>query len=194
MSDPTPPPSDPTPEPRRQGPQDNWPDFSVPATGGNGPAPPTGPGPQQPGPGQPPPGYGQQPGPGYPPPGYAQPGYGPGGPAYGPGPEGDDTTLAMIAHLGGIIAGFIPALVIYLIKKDTGSPWVRKHATEALNFQITMTIASMIAGILCLALIGFVLLPALWVINIVFCIIAGMAAGRREIYEYPGWCRFAIIS
>ena len=215
MSDTTPPPPEPAPEPptnltpRPQGPQDNWPDFSGSATDGTGPAPPTGPGPQpgpgpyagygRPGPGYQQPGYGQPPGygqagPGYPPPGYGQPGYGPGGRAYGPGPQGDDTTLAMLAHLGGIIAGFIPALIIYLIKKDTGSPWVRNHAAEALNFQITMAIASMISTVLMFLLIGFILLPAVMVINIVFCIIAGVAANRGESYAYPSWCRIKMIN
>lgn len=100
--------------------------------------------------------------------------------------------MAMLAHLGGIIAGFIPALVIYLIKKDT-SPYVRKQAAEALNFQITVAIASFVSGILMIVLIGFILFPVVWILNIVLCIMAGLAANRGEIYEYPSWCRIKMI-
>jgi len=101
--------------------------------------------------------------------------------------------MAMLAHLGGILFGFVPALIVYLVKKDT-SPWVRKHSAEALNFQITVAIASFVSGILSIIIIGFFLLIAVWVINIILCIIAGMAANRGEIYEYPGWTRFKMVS
>ena len=164
---PSTPPSEPPQARRPPKPDDNWPDFSTPP-----PAPPTGPG--------------------YPPPhpGYGRPAWGPGGPPP-PNPQ-EDRTLATIAHLGGIIAGFIPSLIIYLVKRDT-SPWVRKQAAEALNFQITVTIASFISGILMIVIIGFVLIVVVWVLNIVLCIIGGVAANRGEIYEYPAWTRIKMI-
>ncbi|HEY3685673.1 MAG TPA: DUF4870 domain-containing protein [Streptosporangiaceae bacterium] len=182
----------PTPEPPREppktprpNPDDNWPDFSASATGG-GAAPPTGPG-------QPPP---PRPGPG---PGPGGPGYGPpaGPPPWQGGPPpssvGDDRMLATLAHIGGIVAGFIPALIIYLIKKDS-SPYVRKQAAEALNFQITVTIASIVSAILIVVVIGLLLVMAVWVINIVFCIIAGVAANRGDDYEYPAWTRIKMVT
>lgn len=145
----------------------------------------------QPGPGYPPQqGYGQ---PGYPPPGYGQPGYGPGGPQ---GPQqGDDRQMALFCHLGGILFGFLPALIIYLVKKDQ-SPWVRKHAAEALNFQITMAIAMFVSGILTAVTLGilFPLIFVVWILDIVYCIIGCTAANRGEIYEYPGWMRIKMVS
>jgi hypothetical protein len=187
----------PTPEPPREPPKtprpnpgDNWPDFSASETGG-GAAPPAGP---------------AQPPPGRPGPGPGGPGPGPGGPGYGPpagpppwqgGPPpssvSDDRMLATLAHIGGIIAGFIPSLIIYLIKKDS-SPYVRKQAAEALNFQITVTIASIVSTILIIVVIGLFLVMAVWVINIVFCIIAGVAANRGDDYEYPAWTRIKMVT
>ena len=51
----------------------------------------------------------------------------------------DDKTMGMIAHLSGIVTGFIGPLVIWLINKDkSDKAWVIEEAKEALNFQITV--------------------------------------------------------
>ena len=55
-------------------------------------------------------------------------------------PSIDDRNLAMLAHLLGIVSGFVGALIIWLIKKDQ-SAYVDEQGKEALNFQITMLIA-----------------------------------------------------
>src|SRR5262245_21251917 len=63
---------------------------------------------------------------------------GPGMAMYGPG--GPNKTLATVAHLGGLVGGFVTPLVVYLI--DGGKDrFVRHNAAEALNFQITELIA-----------------------------------------------------
>jgi hypothetical protein len=54
-----------------------------------------------------------------------------------------------------------------------------------LNFQITMTIAVLIALALMCVVIGFVVLPALIVVDLVFVIIAGVRANAGERYRYP---------
>ncbi len=99
-------------------------------------------------------------------------------------PSKDDCNIAMIAHLLGIFTGFIGALVIWIVKKDE-APFIGEQAKEALNFQITILIASFVAGLLCLVLIGFLLIPVVVVVNLVFCIIAGLAAAKGENYRYP---------
>jgi uncharacterized Tic20 family protein len=98
-------------------------------------------------------------------------------------PSSDDKTMAMIAHLGGII-GFIPPLIIWLIKKDQ-SPFVNDQGREALNFQITMLIGWMVCIVTSFLFIGFFLIPVLMVANLVFCILGGLAAQRGEAYRYP---------
>ncbi|SEF68695.1 hypothetical protein SAMN05444920_101375 [Nonomuraea solani] len=137
-----------------------------------------------PGYGQPPPGYGpapqQYPGQAYgPPPG--QP-YIPG--RYGPRPGSDDTTMAMLSHLLGLLVSFVGPLVIYLMKKDE-SPYVRDQSAEALNFQITMFIGYAVAGILSIIIIGIFLLPVIWVLSLIFHIQAALAANKGENYRYP---------
>ena len=99
-------------------------------------------------------------------------------------PSTDDRNLAMIAHLLGIVSGFIGALIIWLIKKDQ-SEFVSDQGKEALNFQITMLIAFMVSWILMFVLIGLLLMPLLLIANLVFCILAGVAASKGERYRYP---------
>lgn len=96
----------------------------------------------------------------------------------------DDKTMALLAHLLGIVLGFIGPLIIWLIKKDT-SAFVNDQAKEALNFQITILIAWVIAGVLCVVLIGFVLIPVIWLASIILSIMAGMAAKDGNYYRYP---------
>ncbi|MFG1612621.1 DUF4870 domain-containing protein [Nonomuraea wenchangensis] len=144
---------------------------------------------QQPG-SQPGYGYGQQPGYGYqqqPPPGYgyAQP---PGQPyvpgMYGPRPGSDDSTMAMLAHLLGLLASWIGPLIIYLVKRDQ-SPYVRDQAAEALNFQITMFIGYVVAAVLSVVFIGVLLLPVIWVLSLIFHVQAAIATNKGQRYRYP---------
>ena len=44
--------------------------------------------------------------------------------------------MALIAHFGILVAGFLPALIVYFIKKD--SLWVRKECAKVLNFMIIL--------------------------------------------------------
>ena len=59
------------------------------------------------------------------------------------------------------------------------------QAKEALNFQITVTIAMVISIILMIVIIGGILAPIVGVINLVFCIIAAVKANNGEAYRYP---------
>ncbi|MFI7108997.1 DUF4870 domain-containing protein [Nonomuraea sp. NPDC050227] len=137
----------------------------------------------------PPPGYGQPPGHGQAP-GYGQqPGYGyPAGPyvpgRFGPRRGSDDTTMAMLAHLLGLLVSWIGPLVIYLMKKDE-SPYVRDQAAEALNFQITMFIGYAVAIVLSIVLVGLLLFPIIWIVSLIFHVQAAIATNRGENYRYP---------
>lgn len=96
----------------------------------------------------------------------------------------DEKTMALLAHLGGIFFGFIPSLVIWLIKKDS-SPFIADQAKEALNFQITLMFGFIISFILIFIVIGIFLIWALAIANLVLCIVAGIKANGGEEYRYP---------
>lgn len=98
----------------------------------------------------------------------------------------DDMNLAMLAHLLGIVTGFVAPLVIWLMNKDkAGKEFVNDQAKEALNFQITLVIGYLISSILMFVLIGGLLFLVLMLANVVLSVLAAMAARKGEAYRYP---------
>jgi uncharacterized protein len=105
----------------------------------------------------------------------------------------DEKTWALIAHFGGIL-GFIPPLIAFLVKGPQ-SPTVRAHAAAALNFQIVMTAAYVVLVIV--RVCGAFFLPdivstllalattGVWIVAVVFAVIAGMKANQGQLYRYP---------
>ena len=81
-------------------------------------------------------------------------------------------------------ANIIGPLVVWLIKKDE-YPFVNDQGKESLNFQITMTVCGVVAFLLCFVLIGFLLLPAVILADVIMVIVAAVAANRGESYRYP---------
>jgi uncharacterized Tic20 family protein len=143
---------------------------------------------QQPYPGQQPyqqPYPGQQPyvAPGQPP--YAGQGYPP-QPYAAPVPmsESDQRLWATLTHISTLVVGFVGPLVAYLVLKDR-SPFLRESTTEALNFSITASLAVFVSSLLTIILIGYVLLPVVYIGALVLCILAAIAANKGEVYRYP---------
>jgi uncharacterized protein len=106
------------------------------------------------------------------------------------GPSAEERQWAMFAHLSalaGLVMPFgsiIGPLVIWLIKKDT-MPFVNDQGKEALNFNITVAIAAVVCGLLCIVLIGFLLLPVLVILWLVFVIVGTIKANEGTLYRYP---------
>jgi uncharacterized protein len=96
----------------------------------------------------------------------------------------DPRTMAMLAHALGLVAGFIAPLVILLMagKQD---PFVRHNAAEALNFHITLFVATIVSVALLCVVVGFLLLPLVIVAAWVFQIQGALAAGRGQWWKYP---------
>lgn len=101
----------------------------------------------------------------------------------------DARTWAMLCHLLAIFAGFLAPLIIWLIKKDE-DPFIDNQGKEALNFQITVAIAMVVSWLLLFVVIGCFLMPAVWIVDIVFCILATIKANSGELYRYPISIRF----
>lgn len=103
----------------------------------------------------------------------------------------DEKTWSTLTHLGGLLVtllappfGFAAPLIAFLVLKDRG-PFVRAHTLAALNFQLTVTIAYVVGGILSFVLIGLPIVAAAFVLNIVFGIIAAVKANQGQWYTYP---------
>ena len=115
--------------------------------------------------------------------GYSTPAPAGGLPYAGPAPTPEERTLGMLAHLLGVF-WFIGPLIIWLIKKDQ-SPFVDDQGKEALNFQLTLLIADVIGIATSFICIGLVILPIVWAVRIIFCILGAVKAYQGVAYRYP---------
>jgi uncharacterized Tic20 family protein len=97
----------------------------------------------------------------------------------------DERTWAMLAHLGPLaMMGFIAPLII-LLTKGQESPYVRHHAAQSLNLQITLMIALLPSFILMFVFIGICLIFPLIVTAMVFQIVGAVKAYNGERYVFP---------
>ena len=107
----------------------------------------------------------------------------------------DQRNWAMFTHFSallGIVSGvgfILGPLVLWLIKKDQ-MPLVNEAGKEAVNFQLTMLIAFLVAWVLMLMLIGFLLMPLVVVFDVVMSIIAAVQTSNGTRYRYPLTIRF----
>jgi len=108
----------------------------------------------------------------------------------------DARMWAMFCHLAGLAGLIIPVvgnivapLVIWQIKKDE-LPFADEQGKGAVNFQISMSIYMAAAGLLCFACVGFFLLPAVVIVDLIFLLIAAVKANNGYHYRYPLTIRF----
>ncbi len=103
--------------------------------------------------------------------------------------------MSMLCHLSALAMFIIPfgniigPLLVWLLKRDQ-YPEVDRQGKDALNFQISILVYTLIAGILVLLLVGFFLLIALGILNVVVVIIAAIKSNSGERFEYPMIIRF----
>lgn len=108
----------------------------------------------------------------------------------------DERTMAILAHLAAVIAmivsagwlTFVGPLIVWFIYKDK-SAFVRNAAAGAFNFNLAMTITSVVAWILCftvilipLSIIAFVVV---FIMTLVCSIKGAVKASNKEFYHYP---------
>ena len=100
-------------------------------------------------------------------------------------------TWTVLCHASALAGFFVPwaghilgPLIVWLAKRGDSAE-IDEHGKESLNFQISMLIYNLIAGVLCLVLIGFVLLGILHILNLVLVIVASIQASEGKLYRYP---------
>jgi len=104
--------------------------------------------------------------------------------------QGSGNTIAMWCHLSALAMFIIPfgniigPLVVWLTNRDK-YPVVNDQGREALNFQISMLLYSLIGLVLVFILIGGLILVGLLIFNIVQIILAALSANKGNSYRYP---------
>jgi uncharacterized Tic20 family protein len=106
----------------------------------------------------------------------------------------EDRNWGVITHLSTFVCawfalGIIGPTVVYFVKGQS-SPFIRAHAVEAINFNITMLIAILISGVLVFVAVGLFMLAAIAIIYLVCTILAALAARDGKLYRYPATFRF----
>ncbi|MFC7360255.1 DUF4870 domain-containing protein [Nocardioides astragali] len=119
----------------------------------------------------------------------------------------DERTWGAISHGGAVVAmicsagflGFLASVAVYVIHKDRG-PFVRAHAANSLNIQITMFIWLVVLGILTIPVALFtlglglvVMLPALaaaFVVAGILHVVGAIKAYNGEWWNPPLTPRF----
>ena len=93
--------------------------------------------------------------------------------------------LGWVFPLGNLVA---PAGIWWWHKEQ--SHFVADQAKEALNFQLTLTLAAMASVLLMYVLIGFLLIGIVAFYGFVMLVIAAVKANKGRYYRYPLTFRF----
>jgi hypothetical protein len=95
----------------------------------------------------------------------------------------DSKNMALLIWVLTIFFGFIPSLIMYLVKKDDA--YIQSQSKEALNWSITMFLLSILASILTFIAIGAFLYPVIGLCHIIFCIMGAMATSKGDNFSVP---------
>ncbi|HCS09446.1 MULTISPECIES: DUF4870 domain-containing protein [Pseudomonas] len=107
-----------------------------------------------------------------------------------PGPSREARQWAMFCHFSAFLGMWFPfgsligPLILWQMKRES-DPFIDDQGKEALNFQITVAIASAICYVLMFILIGFALLGLVLIGAVVLVVIAGVKANDGVAYRYP---------
>lgn len=95
----------------------------------------------------------------------------------------DSKNLALLIWIGTIFFGFIPGLIFFLVKKD--DTYVQSQSKEALNWSITAIIAYIAGFILTFILIGVLVIAAVGICHLIFCIMGAVATSNGKDFKVP---------
>lgn len=103
-----------------------------------------------------------------------------------------NTTLAALAHASALVASFLGPILFLLIAEDD---LVRQNAKTAVNFQIVVFAVLLVSGVVTTvltfllaglgAVTGFMLVPLVGLVDLVFVLIGTVKANGGQVYTYP---------
>ena len=111
--------------------------------------------------------------------------------ASGAAPTENERTWGMLAHLSALVGLLLPLIgnvlgpLVVSIARSDQSTFVAAHAKEALNFNISVTLAALLCTLLMLVFVGFLLGSALFIAWLVMTLIAAIKASEGAAYRYP---------
>jgi uncharacterized Tic20 family protein len=111
-------------------------------------------------------------------------------------PQAGEIGKATTTHVLGLVTLFLGPLAMYFIFRRKSSPWLRAHLDEAINYHLLVVIAFVVLiGLAVLftsafnmgtvALVLLLLAVLVFILNIVFSILAIIQAGRGRSFHFP---------
>ncbi len=111
-------------------------------------------------------------------------------------PTENERTWGMLAHLAALFGLVLPLVghviglnalgpFVVSISRADRSGFVADQAREALNFNISVTLAAIVCALLWLVFIGILLSVALFIAWLVMTLIAAIKASEGVPYRYP---------
>ncbi len=102
----------------------------------------------------------------------------------------EERNMGVLVHILAFSMFVIPPgfvlgpLILWLIKREE-SAFIDYHGKQSLNFQISCFIYLVVSALLMIAVIGFILVPAVLIFWFAFIIVAAVKTSDGEYYRYP---------
>lgn len=95
----------------------------------------------------------------------------------------ESKNMTLLMWVGTLFFGFIPGLVLFLIKKEDS--YIQEQSKEALNWSITSLIGYAIGFVLSFILIGILVFPIVGICHLIFCIMGAIATSKGKEFRVP---------
>lgn len=95
----------------------------------------------------------------------------------------DQKNMGLLIWILTLFFGFIPGLIFFLVKKDDA--YIQDQSKEALNWSITAIIGYFAGLILTFILVGILVLLAVGIAHLVFCIMGVIATSSGKTFRVP---------
>lgn len=102
--------------------------------------------------------------------------------------DDSEKTLTLLVIVLSVVAGFIAPLIIWVLKKDSLSDTAKQIIRKLLNFELTLLCVCILFLISVLGqLLAILGAPLVWIINVVYCIMAAIAISNSSDVKFPSY-------
>ena len=99
-----------------------------------------------------------------------------------------EKTLVLLIVILSMITGFLASLVVWALKKDELGENARNFVRNLLNFELTLLCVCVLFIIPFIGpLLAYLGAPGLWVVNVVYCIMAAVAISNSKTLSLPSY-------
>ncbi len=92
----------------------------------------------------------------------------------------DKNSLLLVVTIVSMVLGVLSPLVAWFLIRNTLTPAQKDYLTGLFNFELTMLIIGLVAGVILKQLVGLIAF-----VNIVILIIAAIKCVKKEEYKFP---------